>query len=85
MNAADPFVRALTGDQEHLTVSLIRSYRATVAELWDAITSPERIARAGTARSPVPCRVERVTPSRSTSAAASCGGRCWRAATRRTP
>lgn len=57
MNDADPFVRALTGSEEQQTVTLSRLYRATPAELWDAITTPERIARwYGEIVGPVPSR-----------------------------
>lgn len=46
MNAnADPFVRALTGDAAEQTITLVRSYRAPISDVWDAITTPERIAR----------------------------------------
>jgi uncharacterized protein YndB with AHSA1/START domain len=45
MNTADPFIRALTGDEGEQTVTLVRSYPASAAEVWDALTTPERIAR----------------------------------------
>ena len=45
MNTADPFIRALTGDEGEQTVTLVRSYSATAAEVWNALTTPERIAR----------------------------------------
>ncbi|WP_127472719.1 SRPBCC family protein [Microbacterium sulfonylureivorans] len=57
MNAADPFVRALTGDGSAQAITLIRTFRAPVAEVWDAITAPERIARwYGTITGPTPSR-----------------------------
>ncbi|MET0812001.1 MAG: SRPBCC family protein [Microbacterium sp.] len=53
----DPFVRAITGDPEHATVTLRRRYRATPAQVWSAITTPERIARwFGTIAGTVPTR-----------------------------
>lgn len=45
MNAEDPFVRALTGDEAEQTVTVSRSYRAPIADVWHAMTTPERIAR----------------------------------------
>ncbi len=45
MNTADPFIRALTGDEIQQTVTLVRSYPAAAAEVWNALTTPERIAR----------------------------------------
>jgi len=45
MTSTDPFLRALTGDADEATVTLRRRYRATPAQVWDAITTPERIAR----------------------------------------
>lgn len=57
MNTADPFVRALTGDDAEQMVTLVRRYRAPVREVWDAITTPERIARwYGTITGPPPRR-----------------------------
>ncbi|GAA1935084.1 hypothetical protein GCM10009775_28740 [Microbacterium aoyamense] len=51
----DPIVRALTGDAAQQTVSLAREYRAAPAEVWHAITTPERIARIlGALTGPVP-------------------------------
>jgi uncharacterized protein YndB with AHSA1/START domain len=55
MSAEDGFVRALTGDAEAQTVTLVRSYRSPIGEVWNALTSPERIARwYGTIVGPVP-------------------------------
>jgi uncharacterized protein YndB with AHSA1/START domain len=55
MTAEDGFVRALTGDAEEQTVTLVRSYRSPIGEVWNALTSPERIARwYGTIVGPVP-------------------------------
>ena len=55
MNTRDPFIRALTGDDSAQTVTLQRQYRASVAELWNALTTPDRIARwYGTIIGPVP-------------------------------
>lgn len=45
MNAEDPFIRALTGDEEEQTITVSRSYRAPIVEVWDALTTPERVAR----------------------------------------
>jgi uncharacterized protein YndB with AHSA1/START domain len=45
MNTADPFIRALTGDEGEQTVTLVRSYPAAAADVWNALTTPERIAR----------------------------------------
>ena len=45
MNIADPFIRALTGDEGEQTVTLVRSYPAAAEEVWNALTTPERIAR----------------------------------------
>ncbi|GAA1985833.1 SRPBCC family protein [Microbacterium pumilum] len=55
MNAEDPFVRALTGDDEEQTVTLVRHYRAPLAAVWSALTTPSRIARwYGTITGPEP-------------------------------
>lgn len=55
MNAEDPFVRALTGDEGEQTITLIRRFRAPVADVWSALTAPDRIARwYGTIAGPVP-------------------------------
>ena len=55
MNAEDPFVRALTGDEGEQTITLIRRLRAPVADVWSALTAPDRIARwYGTITGPVP-------------------------------
>ena len=55
MNAEDPFVRALTGDEAEQTITLIRQFRAPVADVWSALTVPDRIARwYGTIAGPVP-------------------------------
>ena len=45
MNTADPFTRALTGDEGEQTVTLVRRYPAAAADVWNALTTPERIAR----------------------------------------
>ena len=45
MNTADPFVRALTGDETEQTITVSRVYSAPVADVWHAMTTPERIAR----------------------------------------
>ena len=45
MNEADPFVRALTGDGAASTVTLARRYAVPIAEVWHALTTPERVAR----------------------------------------
>ncbi len=55
MNAEDPFVRALTGDDGEQTITLARRYRAPLADVWSALTNPDRIARwYGTITGPVP-------------------------------
>ncbi len=41
----DPFLRALTGHPGRRTVSLQRDYRCEPADLWSALTEPERLAR----------------------------------------
>ena len=57
MNTPDPFIRALTGDETEQTVTVVRTFRASPAEVWDAITTPERIARwYGTIDGPPPRR-----------------------------
>ena len=45
MNAEDPFVRALTGDDAEQSVTLVRHYRAPITAVWNAFTTPARIAR----------------------------------------
>ena len=44
MNAEDPFVRALTGDEGEQTITLVRRFRAPVADVWSALTDarPDR-------------------------------------------
>lgn len=55
MTTTDTRIRALTGDPEQQTVSLVRRYRAAPADVWHAITTPERIARVlGAIRGPMP-------------------------------
>jgi uncharacterized protein YndB with AHSA1/START domain len=41
----DPFIRALTGDEEHQSVTLVRRYETSIDDLWRALTDPDRIAR----------------------------------------
>ena len=82
MNAEDPFVRALTGGEGEQTITLIRRLRAPVADVWSALTAPDRIARwYGTIIGV--CHARSATPSRSTSAAGWFGAPCSRAAMRR--
>lgn len=58
MNSEDPFVRALTGDEGEQTITLIRRFRAPVADVWSALTTAERIARwYGTITGPAPAKV----------------------------
>lgn len=45
MTDVDPFVRALTGDPSEQTITLVRRYAATMSDVWDAVTRPERVAR----------------------------------------
>lgn len=55
MDAEDPFVRALTGDDAEQSVTLVRHYQAPIATVWRAITTPSRIARwYGTITGPEP-------------------------------
>lgn len=41
----DPFIRALTGDEAAHTLTLIRRYASPPADVWSAVTTPERIGR----------------------------------------
>jgi len=51
----DPFIRALTGDDEQLSVTLVRRYETPIDDLWRALTDPDRVARwYGTIVGPVP-------------------------------